>query len=507
MGGELNREVLKILLVYPPNANTFWSFRYAVKFLSRRVLSPPLGLLTVAALLPKNWKKRLIDLNADVLRDEDIEWADYVFLSAMEVQQTSVREIINKVKSHGKKIVAGGPLFTISPERFPEIDHLLLHEGEVTVPLFVEDLTNGKEKPLYDSTEWPDITSSPNPEWKLIDVWKYGVMAVQYCRGCPFDCEFCDVGLLNGKKPRTKTKVQILQELEALYQQSWRGTVFFVDDNFIVKPRKLKEEILPAVKDWNEERRYPFSFLTQTSIDLADDEELMELMVKAGFDSVFIGIESPEEKSLYECHKVTNRNRDLMAAVKKIQRIGLEVSGGFIVGFDSDPPNIFQQQIDFIQQSGITTAMVGLLNAPRGTKLYKRMQQEGRLLRDFTGDNTDFSINFIPKMGLDRLMEGYKYLVTSIYSPRQFYNRLLTFLVNYPPPTQKGYLIHLSYIKAFIRSIWILGIKGEERFYYWKILLWTLLQRPQLLPIYVRLAIYGYHFRKVFNASKLVDSQ
>jgi radical SAM superfamily enzyme YgiQ (UPF0313 family) len=268
----------------------------------------------------------------------------------------------------------------------------------------------------------------------------------------------------------------------------------------------LKEEILPAVKDWNEKRRYPFSFITQTSIDLAEDEELMDLMVRAGFDSVFIGIESPEEKSLYECHKVQNKRRDLIGAVKKIQRIGLEVSGGFIVGFDNDPPNIFQQQIDFIQQSGITTAMVGLLNAPRGTKLYERLQQEGRLLRDFTGDNTDFSINFIPKMGLDRLMEGYKYLVTSLYSPRQFYSRLLTFLVNYHPPTQKRFFVPLSYIKAFIRSIWILGIKGEERFYYWKILLWTLLQRPQLLPIYVRLAIYGYHFRKVFNASKLVDS-
>lgn len=507
MGTEYNREALKILLVYPDYPDTFWSFRHAVKFLSRKVLSPPLGLLTVAALLPKTWERRLVDLNADVLKDEDIEWADYVFLSAMEVQQRSVMEIVNKVKTCGKKIVAGGPLFTMVPERFQELDHLILYEAEATLSCFIEDLRKGEEKPIYTSTQWPDITSSPIPEWNLIDIWKYGVMAIQYCRGCPFDCDFCDVRLLNGKKPRTKTEAQVLGELEALYQKGWRGPVFFVDDNFIVRPKELKDEILPALINWNVKRGYPFSFFTQASIDLAGDDDLMELMVKAGFDSVFVGIETPEEKSLHECHKIMNKHRDMMEAVKKMQRFGLEVSGGFIVGFDSDPPNIFEKQINFIQQSGVVTAMVGLLNAPRGTELYERLQKEDRLLGDFTGDNTDFSINFVPKMGLQQLLEGYKYLVTFIYSPRHFYKRLITFLTNYSPPKQGRYHIRLDYIKAFFHSIWIIGILGEERFYYWRTLLWTLLRRPQLLPIYVRLAIYGYHFRKVFNAPKLVDSR
>lgn len=507
VGGEHSREVLKILLVYPRYPDTFWSFRHAVKFLSRKVLSPPLGLLTVAALLPKTWRKRLVDLNADVLRDEDIEWADYVFLSAMEVQQRSVIEIVDQVKARGKKIVAGGPLFTMVPERFQQIDHLILHEAEATLPLFVEDLRKREEKPIYTSTQWPDITSSPIPEWSLIDIWKYGMMAVQSCRGCPFDCDFCDVGLLHGKKPRTKTKSQVLGELEALYQRGWRGAVFFVDDNFIVRPERLKGEILPALINWNERKGYPFSFSTQASIGLAEDDHLMELLVKAGFDSVFVGIETPEEKSLYECHKLTNKSRDLMEAVKKMQRFGLEVSGGFIVGFDSDPPDIFEKQINFIQQSGVVTAMVGLLNAPRGTGLYERLRKEGRLLADFTGDNTDFSINFIPTMDLQQLLGGYKYLVTFIYSPYHFYKRLVTFLTNYSRTKQGRSPIHLDYIKAFLHSIWTIGVLGEGRFYYWKTLLWTVLRRPQFLAIYVRLAIYGYHFRKVFKASKLVDSQ
>ncbi len=498
MTGRFAKKGMNILLVYPRYPDTFWSFRHALKFNGKKALSPPIGLLTVAALLPKTWKIRLVDMNVDHLKDEDIEWADYIFLSAMEIQQKSVGEILTRVKPYGKTIVAGGPLFTIAPDKFQEIDHLVLQEAEATLPSFIEDLNRGEVKHIYSCTEWPDMTASPSPEWSLLQLKNYAVMCLQYSRGCPFDCDFCDIGLLNGKIPRTKTEIQILNELEALYQGGWRGAVFFVDDNFIVNPRKLKDGLLPSLIKWMNEKRFPFSFFTQASINLADDEELMGLMAKAGFDSVFVGIETPDDKGLHECHKVQNRDRDLLAAVRRLQRFGLEVLGGFILGFDSDPPDIFKKQIDFIQQSGIVTAMVGLLNAPKGTKLYYRLLQQGRLTGDISGDNTDFSINFIPKMGYNPLIEGYKYLISYIYSPNHFYKRLITFLRNYRVLKKRGSKIRLSDIKAFLRAIWALGIISEERFYYWKILLWTIFRRPQLIHIFVRLAIYGYHFRKVF---------
>jgi radical SAM superfamily enzyme YgiQ (UPF0313 family) len=496
---EGNAEALKILLVYPRYTYTFWSFEYALKFVSKRSFCPPLGLLTVAALLPKTWKLKLVDLNADLLKDEDIEWADYVFLSAMDVQQASAREVITKVRAYGKKIVAGGPLFTMAPDRFPEIDHLVLKEAETILPAFIEDLKKGEAKHIYSSDEWPDITSSPIPDWSLLDMSKYASMCIQYIRGCPFDCDFCAIDLLNGKEPRTKMPHQLLRELEALYRAGWRGAIFFGDDNFTVNPSKLKEELLPVLITWMEEKSYPFFFFTQASINLIDDEELIKLIVRAGFDSVFLGIETLEEESLYECNKIQNTGRDVMGGVKKMQKLGLQVTGGFIVGFDNDSPRVFQEQIDFIQQSGIVSAMVGLLNPLRGTKLYERLQQEGRLIKEWTGDNTDFSLNFIPKMGYQTLLEGYKHIVTSIYAPRHFYTRLITFLKNYRPPETRRYDLQLRYTKTFFHCIWTLGLCGEERFYYWKTLLWTLLRRPKLFSVCMRLAIYGYHFRKVFE--------
>ena len=493
---------MKILLVFPRYPDTFWSFRYALEFVSKKAFTPPLGLLTVAALLPKSWKQKLVDLNVEELKDKDIQWADYVFLSAMDVQEQSAREVTTRVKAHGKKIVAGGPLFTMSPDRFPEIDHLVLKEAEGILPIFVEHLKRGEAKPVYASAEWPELASSPIPEWSLLDISKYASMAIQSRRGCPLDCDFCAVGVLNGKKPRSKTGPQILAELEAIYRMGWRGAIFFVDDNFNVQPQKLKEDLLPALIRWMETKKSPFFFYTQASINLADDDELIKLMVRAGFDSVFLGIESPEKESLCECHKSLNLERDMIAAVKKIQRLGLQVTGGFIVGFDSDPPDIFQKQIDFIQESGIVTAMAGLLNAERGTRLYQRLQEENRLARETSGDNTNFSINFIPKMGNRRLIEGYKYLVHFIYSPHNFYMRVITFLRVFSPPTRGRIDFQFSYIKTFLHSIWTLGVWGEDRYYFWKTLLWTLLHRPTLFSIYVRLAIYGYHFRMVFEGSK-----
>ncbi|MDI6813262.1 MAG: B12-binding domain-containing radical SAM protein [Desulfitobacteriaceae bacterium] len=494
---------MKILLLYPQYPITYWGFQYALKFVSKKAGFPPLGLLTVAALLPAHYEKKLIDLNVTTLKDKDLLWADYVFVSAMVVQKESAREVINRCKKLGVKTVAGGPLFTSEYEEFDDVDHLLLNEGELSVPTFVSDIENGTTAHLYTSEKWADLRTTPVPLWNLINTKKYATMNIQYSRGCPFNCEFCNITSLYGHIPRTKDVSQLLEELDAIYNSGWREAIFFVDDNFIGNKRKLTEEILPALIEWMAQRKYPFTFLTEASINLSDDEKLMKLMVKAGFNTVFIGIETPNEDSLVECNKIQNKNRDLISCVKKIQRFGLQVQGGFIVGFDNDTASIFDSLISFIQESGIVTAMVGLLNAPKGTKLYQRLAGEGRLIEDFSGDNTNFTMNFMPKMDSGMLVNGYKRIVDTIYSPKKYYERVLTFLKEYNPTKAETVPVNLSNIKAFFKSIIRLGIIGKERRYYWKLIFWSLFKRPKVFPLAVTLSIYGFHFRKVFKRTVL----
>jgi radical SAM superfamily enzyme YgiQ (UPF0313 family) len=492
---------MKVLLVYPKYPDTFWSFKHALKFISKKASFPPLGLLTVAAMIPKEWERRLIDMNVSILTEDDLKWADYVFISAMIVQKKSVREVMRRCKNLGVRVIAGGPLFTTGYEEFEDIDHFVLNEAESTLPSFLDDLKNGCAQHIYTSKERPDIRKTPPPQWDLINMKKYASMSIQYSRGCPYNCEFCDIIILNGNRPRTKSKGQILEELEVLYAQGWKGGVFFVDDNFIGNKKKLKTELLPCLIDWMKKKKYPFYFFTETSINLSDDEELMQLMVKAGFNRVFIGIETPNEESLTECNKYLNKNRDLIACVKKIQDNGFEVQGGFIVGFDNDPPSIFEKQISFIQKSGIVTAMVGLLNAPRGTRLYHRLKKEDRLLNEPSGDNTDFSINFIPKMNIEALINGYKKILNTIYSPKHYYKRVITFLKEYKPkPIKKKIHFNFHNLRAFYKSIWFLGIKGKERFHYWKLISWTLVRRPRFFRLAITFAIYGFHFRKTMGS-------
>ena len=490
---------MKILLVYPQYPDTFWSFRHALKFISKKAAFPPLGLLTVAAMLPEEWEKKLVDLNTTALTDKALEWADYVFLSAMVAQQNSAREVIDRCRRLGTKIVAGGPLFNPGYEEweFDDIDHLISGEAEDILPLLVEDLKKGCARHIYKSDEFPDIRRTPVPLWSLINMKKYLSMSIQYSRGCPFNCEFCNIVILNGHRPRTKDKSQIIAELDALYDMGWRASVFFVDDNFIGNKRKLKSEILPAIIRWMEEKKHPFSFYTEASINLADDEELMRLMTAAGFDMVFVGIESPNEESLVECNKLQNKNRDLLTSVKKMHNYGLQVHGGFIVGFDSDPLSIFKSQIDFIQKSGIVMAMVGVLMAPPGTRLYKRLKKENRILPEVSGDNTDGSTNFIPKMGHEALASGYKHVVDTIYAPKQYYERIRTFLREYKPGGKGAVKVSLVNLVAFIRSIWALGFKEKGRIHYWKLVAWTLLKKPKTFPLSMALAVEGFHFRKV----------
>ncbi len=489
---------VKILLVYPQYPDTFWSFKHALRFISKKAALPPLGLLTVAAMLPAEWEKKLVDMNVTPLTDEDIKWADYVFISAMVVQRDSVKEVISSCNRLNTKTVAGGPLFTTGYDEFEGVDHFVLGEAEVTLSPFLEDLARGKARHLYESDERPEIDNTPVPLWPLINMNQYSSMSIQYSRGCPFDCEFCDIVLLNGHKPRTKNKEQMIAELEALYHHDWRGGVFIVDDNFIGNKKKLKAETLPVIIEWSREKKYPFSYFTEVSINLADDEGLMQLMADAGFDRLFVGIETPNEESLLECNKLPNKGRDLTAAVKILQNHGFEVQGGFIVGFDSDPVSIFKSQINFIQNSGIVTAMVGLLNAPRGTRLYHRLKKEDRLLTDMSGDNTDYSINFIPKMNYETLISGYRNILNTIYSPRQYYERISTFLKEYQPPkVNRVPQLQFKHIKGFVMSIWVLGFKEKGRRYYWKLLISTLFKHPRAFPLSVSLSVFGFHFRKV----------
>jgi radical SAM superfamily enzyme YgiQ (UPF0313 family) len=485
---------MNVLLLYPEFPDTFWGFKHALKFIRKRASLPPLGLLTVAGMLPREWEKRLVDLNVRRLCDKDLAWADLVLVSAMIAQRNSARALIARCRAQGKRIVAGGPLFTLEHEQFPEVDHLVLNEAEVTLPRFLSDLDRGAAQGVYESSEFADIRGTPTPLWELAELTRYATMSLQFSRGCPFDCEFCNITGMLGHRPRTKTSPQVIAELDALWRLGWRGTVFFVDDNFIGNKRVLREELLPALIEWQRGRR-GLAFTTEASINLGDDPELMRLMGEAGFNQVFIGIETPEEAGLAECNKPQNRGRDLVADVKRIQRAGFEVQGGFIIGFDSDTPRVFDRQIQFIQQSGIVTAMVGLLQAVPGTKLYQRLHRQGRLRGQTTGDNVDGTTNFVPRMNEESLRQGYQRLLEHLYAPKPYYQRIRTFLREYRRPRISNPLTW-RYMVAGVHASLRLGVLGRERLQYWNLLLWTFLRRPSCIPLAVTLSVYGYHFRR-----------
>jgi radical SAM superfamily enzyme YgiQ (UPF0313 family) len=427
---------MKVLLVCPEYPDTFWSFKHALRFVSKSAGQPPLGLLTVASMLPAEWEKRLVDLNLAPLSPGDLRWADLVFLGGMGIQAESARAVIARCNEAGTKVVAGGPLFTSRHEEFPGVDHFVLNEAEITLPLFLEDLRRGAPGRLYTTTDWADVTATPVPMWELIDPRQYATMNIQYSRGCPYDCEFCDITVLFGHRPRTKSTAQVIAEMEAVYRTGWRGHLFFVDDNFIGNRNKLKREVLPAIIRWMDEHGHPFSLGTEASLDLADDPDLLASMARAGFEEVFVGIETPNAQSLEECKKAPNRNRDLLSSVHALQKAGLQVQAGFIVGFDSDPPAIFDRLIQFIEESGIVVAMVGLLNAPVHSRLHARLGREKRLLHVFSGDNTDFTMNFVPRMDPGTLMEGYRRVVSTLYAPRAYYRRVRSFLETHRPVGQ-----------------------------------------------------------------------
>jgi radical SAM superfamily enzyme YgiQ (UPF0313 family) len=486
---------MNVLLVAPETPDTFWSFRHALPFVSKRVAFPPLGLLTVAAMLPRPWNLKLVDLNRDSLRDEDVLWADYVLVSAMLVHRSSVREIAGRCAAMRTPVIGGGPLFTSGHCDFPEIGHFVLGEAEDVIGELVADMEARQLRPVYEAEGFPDVKRSPVPRWDLVDVRDYASLAVQFSRGCPFNCEFCDIVVMNGRVPRTKSPAQVAAELELLRSLGWKGAVFLVDDNFIGNKRRVKE-LLREIIAWRDLRAPRMTFTTEASLNLADDPELLDLMVRAGFRRVFLGIETPVPEGLTECSKVQNLGRDLAASVRTIQTAGMEVLGGFIVGFDSDREDVFQRQFEFIQRAGVVTAMVGLLTALPKTRLYRRLAEEGRLLQESSGNNTDASCNFIPRLDPNLLVGGYRRLVNRLYEPAAYYERARAFLAQYRP-RGPGSRPGWTECRAAVRALWVLGVRHHGRGPYWRFLGHVLTHHPRAFGYAVALAIYGHHFRRV----------
>lgn len=489
--------IMKILLVNPVFPDTYWSFRHALKFEGRKAAFPPLGLLTVSAMLPSDWERRLIDMNVEELWPDDIEWADMVFISAMIVQNESLEKVVRLCRSMGKKVVVGGPYVSTSHERLPDADHIFIGEAETTLPEFINDLDLGIAKKIYKADERPSLHNTPVPDFGLINLKNYSSMNVQYSRGCPFQCEFCDIIEIYGRVPRTKTNKQMLAELDAVKKLGWRGPVFIVDDNFIGNKKNVRL-FLPDLIEWSRQNDYPFSFLTEASVNLAEDDALLEQMREAGFRRVFLGIETPVEESLREAQKAQNTRRNLLESVKTIQSYGMEVMAGFIVGFDHDPEDIFERQIKFIRESAIPLAMVGLLAALPDTQLWRRLEKEGRLLDVSTGNNTDCSLNFIPKMNRTRLVEGYKTILRNIYSPREYYLRALDCLARFHKTRiEPRQTTMLQDLKSFCRIIMTLGIRDRARFHFWGYFYRLLRFHPREISHGLTLAAMGYHFRQI----------
>ena len=488
---------MNVLLVNPEFPDTYWSFRHALPFEGKRCAFPPLGLLTVSALLPSSWERRLVDLNIQKLKSADIEWADMVMITAMLVQKDSLKEVARRAGARGKRVIIGGPYITTSVEDIPEANHIFLGEAEATLPQFIEDLARGQAKRHYQAAERPALLSTPPPHFQLANLKRYSAMSVQYSRGCPFSCEFCDIIEIYGRVPRTKSSQQMLAEFNALRDCGWRGTVFVVDDNFIGNKKNVRQ-LLPKLAAWQKANGYPFSLLTEASINLADDEPLLATMRAAGFHRVFLGIETPVEESLKEAQKSQNRG-DLLKSVKTIQSYGMEVMAGFIVGFDNDPVDIFERQIDFIRKSAIPLAMVGLLNALPDTQLWRRLEREGRLLGEANGDNTACTLNFKTRMDPALLIQGYQAIMRTIYSPREYYERALDSLkrTTFAEPQHYEFL---NGIASLSRVLIKLGLLDRERKEFWRFFTKTLIKHRKRVAESLRLAAMGYHFRKLSDA-------
>jgi radical SAM superfamily enzyme YgiQ (UPF0313 family) len=467
--------------------------RYALPFIHRKASLPPLGLLTVAGLLPADFDLKLVDLNVEPLTDEALDGADLVFSSSMLVQKASMDRLIARCREHGVTHVAGGPYPTSSYQDIQGVDHFVLNEAELTLPPFLEALERGRAERVYSDQARPDLALSPTPRFDLLKPASYAGMALQFSRGCPHHCEFCDIVELFGHRPRTKAPAQFLRELDRLYALGARGQLFVVDDNFIGNKVEVKA-LLAALEVWQRERNFPFGFFTEATLTLAEDESLMNGMVAAGFNMVFLGLETPDRTTLAATGKPQNLKADMLEGVGRLQAHGLEVTAGFILGFDSDPEDIFERQIRFIQDAAIPTAMVGLLTALPKTQLARRLEEEGRLLGGSEGDNThDLRLNFRPRMEVKTLLAGYKRVLSRVYDPEQYFARCLRLLKALKPHPGSFRAVRADEVLALFRSLLVQGCSSYA-WTYWKFLLKGLAANPLRLADLVTMAVKGHHY-------------
>jgi len=485
---------MRVLLISPAYPPTFWSLEHTLPFVKRRWLLPPLGLLTVAALLPDDWDCRLVDLAiGDALPDEDLRAADVVMLSGMLVQRASLHGVLSRCRRLGVRTVVGGPYATAMPHALSDADHLVIGEGEEIVPELAADLASGRARRVYRERRKPDLRRSPLPRFELAHLDAYQYMPVQYSRGCPFLCEFCDIITMYGRRPRTKDPDQLLAELDAIRCLGFRGRIMFVDDNFIANQNEVRK-LLPRLAEWRRCTRAPFDFFTEASINLADDPSLVRLMTDAGFAVVFVGIESPSPESLRETRKLQNLRRDLVEQIRALRRGGLDVWGGFILGFDHDGPEIFDRMIEFVNRSGIAYATVGILTALPNTPLHRRLAAEGRLLPDGeTGDMFQLT-NVVTRLPLPALLEGYIRVLEALFAPEPYFARCREHLRHWQPPPGPARPAALDELPVVWRSLWRQGVRGPYRRAYWRFLAWVLLSAPAKLPLALAQACAGHHF-------------
>jgi radical SAM superfamily enzyme YgiQ (UPF0313 family) len=507
---------MNVLLIYPEFPETFWSFKHALKFLGKRAAQPPLGLMTVAALLPGAWSKRLVDTNVEPLRDRDLAWADVVLLSGMHIQSESLLAIVERCRARGLRTVVGGPISSSVPAAELKADHVVIGEAESLIGDLARELEQGTARPVYQAAERPEMCTSPLPDLSLIKMKRYSTMTVQYSRGCPFNCEFCDIIEIYGRRPRTKAVAQVLAELDQLRAAGWRDSVFIVDDNFIGNKARAKE-LLRAMVEWRTQTGTDFEFITEASLNLADDTELMQLMKDAGFKSVFLGIETPDESGLISSNKLQNTRRSLLESVAKIQSYGIEVMGGFILGFDTDKEDIFDRMVEFIEKSGIPIAMVGLLQAMPGTQLFRRLRSEGRIVDAGGGNNTFCErLNFLPRMDAAKLVEGYHGVMKRIYNCEAYYERVKLYLNRAHPKPAAGERakkqpreawMTRDNLRALVNSIVRQGVLGRHQWSYWKFLAEAATRYRRCFGAAMTLAVMGYHFQVMTRKlSKAIDA-
>jgi len=483
---------MRVLLVNPEFPDSYWSGKHSLPLARRRSFLPPLGLITVAALLPREWDCRLIDLNIEPLTDDDLLGADVVMLTGMLVQRPSLHEILARCRKLDVRTAVGGPYVTALPDEVDDADYVVIGEGEEIVPVFAADLAAGRAQHIYRETEKPDLTQGPLPRYDLLKVKAYHHMALQYSRGCPFNCEFCDIIVMYGRKPRTKASAQVITELEAIKSTGFRGDVFFVDDNFIGNKKAVKQ-VLPDVAAWRERTRPQLEFYTEASMNIADDTELVELMTEAGFTAVFIGIETPEEDALRETRKVQNLKRNMKDQVHWLLEKGLDVYGGFILGFDNDGPDSFNKMINFVQDAAIPYAMVGMLGALPNTPLYARLEKEGRLRPEVTGDQFGLT-NVVTKIPAAQMMAGYRKVLQTLYNPEQYFQRCRKNLSRWNPVRGQRRRLHLRDLLNAARAIRVQGLTGRYRLAYWRFLRWVVKHHPTKLSRAIAQAAAGHHY-------------